>query len=141
MNYLLDTTAIAELVKPRPDRGLLGWLAEIDENRTHLSVVTLGELRRGIDRLPNGKRRARLERWLGEELPARFERRLLPADANVALEWGACRASADHAGRLIDPIDALIAATAITHRLTVVTRNVRHFQAVDVPIICPWEDG
>ncbi|MFE7718347.1 type II toxin-antitoxin system VapC family toxin [Nocardia rhizosphaerihabitans] len=141
MNYLLDTNAISELVKPRPDRGLLSWLAEIDENRTHLSVVTMGELRRGIDRLPDGKRRARLERWLGEELPARFERRLLPADVNVALEWGACRASADRAGRPIDPVDALIAATAITHRLTVVTRNVRHFQAVAVPIICPWEGG
>ncbi|MGW6425798.1 PIN domain-containing protein [Nocardia sp. NPDC055053] len=99
----------------------------------------MGELRRGIDHLPDGKRRARLERWLAEELPARFERRLLPADVNVVLDWGACRVSADRAGRPIDPVDALIAATAITHRLTVATRNVRLFQAVDVPVICPWE--
>ncbi|WP_280346722.1 type II toxin-antitoxin system VapC family toxin [Nocardia neocaledoniensis] len=140
MNYLLDTDAISELIKPRPNPGLVAWLSGVDEDRTHLSAVTMGELRRGINRLPpDGNRRTLLEHWLDNDLPARFERRLLSADIAVSLAWGALRAAADRSGRSVDPIDALIAATAIANRLTVVTRNIRHFEVIDVPVLCPWD--
>jgi predicted nucleic acid-binding protein len=88
VSVLLDTNVVAEWVKPRPDTGVITWLAEADEDRVFLSVVTIAELRHGIDRLPHGERRRRLEEWLREELPRRFEGRILPIDAAVANAWG-----------------------------------------------------
>ncbi|NNH74969.1 type II toxin-antitoxin system VapC family toxin [Nocardia uniformis] len=138
MNFLLDTNAVSEWVKPRPDHGLVGWLDAIDEDRTYLSVMTLGELRRGLDRLADGRRKERLARWLTDELSGRFEGRLLPIDEVVAQAWGRMRARTDLLGRSIDPIDGLFAATAEAHGLTLVTRNVRDFEATGVPIVNPW---
>ncbi|MCP9624027.1 type II toxin-antitoxin system VapC family toxin [Nocardia otitidiscaviarum] len=138
MNFLLDTNAVSEWVKPQPNRGLADWFDSIDEDRTFLSVVTLGELRRGVDRLPDGKRRERLSAWLTEEVPDRFAGRLLPIDEVVALAWGRLRARVDVLGRCVDPVDGLIAATAESHGLTIVTRNVRDFEVTGVPIVDPW---
>jgi predicted nucleic acid-binding protein len=138
MSYLLDTNAISEWVKPRPDPGIAGWLDEVDEDRTYLSVITLGELRRGIDRLAQGRRRDRLDRWLARELPDRFGERILPVDAVVADEWGRLLARAENSGTAVGGIDALISATAKVHGLQVVTPNVAHFQHTGVDVICPW---
>ena len=139
MSYLLDTNAVSEWVKPRPDPGIAAWLDEVDEDRTYLSVITLGELRKGVDRLADGRRRDRLDRWLTGDLPDRFSGRLLPVDAVVADEWGQLLARAECAGSAVGSPDALIAATAKVHGLQVVTRNVRDFRATGVDVISPWQ--
>jgi toxin FitB len=139
VKFLLDTNAVSEWVKPRPDPGIVQWFDEVDEDRTFLSVITLGELRRGVDRLPSGRRRDRLERWLTGDLLDRFTDRVLPVDAPVADEWGRLVARAESAGTAIAGIDGLVAATAKVHNLQVVTRNVRHFRLAGVVVICPWQ--
>lgn len=138
MSYLLDTNAISEWVRPRPDPGIAGWLDEVDEDRTYLSVITLGELRKGVDRLAEGRRRDRLDWWLASELPGRFGERILPVDAAVADEWGRLLAIGENAGTAVGGIDDLISATAKVHGLQVVTRNVAHFRHAGVGVICPW---
>ena len=140
MSFLPDTNTISEWVKPRPDPGVVRWFDQIDEDRTHLSVITLGELRKGINRLADSRRRNRLDDWLSNELPSRFGNRILPVNAAIADEWGQLLARADTAGTPINGTDALIAATAIAHRLQVVTRNVNHFQPANVDILCPWQN-
>lgn len=138
MSYLLDTNAISEWVKPRPDPGIVQWLNEVDEDRTYLSVITLGELRKGVDRLVGGRRRDRLDRWLTSELPDRFGERMLSVDAAIADEWGRLLARGESAGTPVGGIDALIAATAKVHGLQIVTRNVAHFRPAGVEVISPW---
>jgi hypothetical protein len=140
MSYLLDTNAVSEWFRPRPDPGVVRWLDEVDEDRTYLSVITLGELRKGVDRLADGRRRDRLDRWLTGELPERFGGRLLSVDAVVADEWGRLLASTENAGSAVDDADALIAATARVHGLQIVTRNVRRFAATGVEVISPWQN-
>jgi toxin FitB len=141
MSYLLDTNTISEWVKPRPDPGIMRWLDEVDEDRTYLSVITLGELRKGVDRLADGRRRDRLDRWLTTDLTDRFGNRLLPVDAAIATEWGRLLARAEAAGTTIGGIDGLIAATAKVCGLQVVTRNVAHFQHTGLDVISPWHNS
>jgi toxin FitB len=138
MNFLLDTNAISEWVKPQPDPGIAAWLDEVDEDRTYLSVITLGELRKGVDRLPGGRRRDRLDQWLISELPERFGDRALAVDAAIADQWGRLLARAEKTGTPAGGVDALIAATATVHSLQIVTRNVRHFRHMGVSVISPW---
>jgi len=138
MSFLLDTNVISEWMKPRPNPGVVGWLADVDEDRTHLSVITLTELRYGIERMPTGNRRRRLDEWLREELPLRFEGRILPINPSVADACGQVVARSETAGRRIEAMDAFIAATAEVHRLTVVTRNVRDFQHLVRSVLNPW---
>jgi predicted nucleic acid-binding protein len=140
MSYLLDTNAISEWVKPRPDHGIVRWLDEVDEDRTYLSVITLGELRKGVDRLADGRRRDRLDRWLTTDLADRFGNRMLPVDTAIATEWGRLLARAEAAGTAIGGIDGLIAATAKVHQLRVVTRNLAHFRHAGVDVISPWHN-
>lgn len=139
MSFLLDTNAISEWVKPRPDPGIVHWFDNVDEDRTYLSVITLGELRKGVNRLANGRRRDHLDAWLSNELPDRFGNRVLPIDATVADHWGQLLAHTEAAGTPIHGTDALIAATAVAHQLQVVTRNVTHFRPTGVDILCPWQ--
>lgn len=138
MSFLLDTNVVSEWVRARPDPGLIGWLAELDEDRVFLSVVTLAELQYGIARLPAGGRRRRLHHWLQEELPRRFDGRILPVDQQIALAWGDVTAECAALGRPIEAMDALIAATARVHALELVTRNARDFEATLIPIRNPW---
>jgi predicted nucleic acid-binding protein len=137
VNFLLDTNAVSEWVKPRPNPGLIGWSESADEDRIFLSVVSLAELRYGVERMAAGRRRSRLEQWLQHELPLRFEGRILPVDANVAEAWGRTVSRAEAAGRPIGAMDALLAATAETHQLTLVTRNVSHFPLLKT-VLNPW---
>ena len=138
MSFLLDTNVISEWVKPRPDPGVIAWLAETDEDRTFLSVVSFAEIRRGIELLPDGRRRSRLAAWLAEELPARFEGRILPVDRRIAETWGILTARGSQAGATLGSIDAFFAATAEARRLTLVTRNTKDFATIGIPLVNPW---
>lgn len=138
--YLLDTNTVSEWVKPHPDPGLIEWLRDADEDRTFLSVITLGEVRYGIDRMAEGRRKTRLSGWVSDEIIDRFRHRVLPVDLAVAQGWGRMRARAGGVGKCVSMLDALIAATAETHGLTVVTRNRKDFAATGVPMICPWSE-
>ncbi len=137
MNFLLDTNAVSEWVKPRPNPGLIRWMESADEDRIFLSVITLAELRYGVERMPDGARRNRLERWLQHELPLRFERRVLAVDENIADVWGKTVSRSEAAGRPVSAMDAFLAATAEVHRLTLVTRNVGHFPLLKT-VLNPW---
>ncbi|MFZ0287966.1 MAG: type II toxin-antitoxin system VapC family toxin [Candidatus Sulfotelmatobacter sp.] len=137
MSFLLDTNAVSEWVKPRPNPGLIGWMESTDEDRVFISVVTLAELRYGVERLAAGARRRRLEEWLGRELPLRFEGRMLPVDADVAEAWGKTVSRSEAMGRPIGAMDAFLAATAEVHQLTLVTRDVSDFKVLKT-IMSPW---
>jgi predicted nucleic acid-binding protein len=138
VSFLLDTNVVSEWVKSRPDRSVVAWLAAVDEDQVFISVVTLAELRYGIERMTAGSRRNRLARWLRDDLPPRFERRILSIDHIVADAWGKVVARSEAAGRPIGAMDAFIAATAEAHGLILVTRNVSDFEASVKAIINPW---
>jgi len=137
MNFLLDTNAASEWVKLRPNPGLIAWMESADEDRIFISVVTLAELSYGVERMHTGRRRSRLEQWLRDELPLRFESRILPVDTEVAEAWGRTVSRSEAAGRPIGAMDAFLAATAETHQLTLVTRNVSDFPLLKA-VVNPW---
>ena len=139
MNFLLDTNVVSEWVKPRPDPGVIRWTESVDEDRVFLSVISFGELRYGAERMAAGARRRRLEEWLQDELPLRFEGRVLPVDNNVADAWGKTVSRSEALGRPIGVMDAFLSATAETHRLTLVTRNVSDFPLLKA-LLNPWEE-
>ncbi len=141
MNFLLDTNVVSEWTKPRPDPGVTSWLADMDEDRIFVSVVTLAELRHGIERLSPGARRDRLDAWLTEEMPLRFEERLLNVDAETANMWGRVMARSHAAGRPPGAMDAFIAAVVLRHDMTLVTRNVSDFEALGVRYLNPWSNS
>ena len=138
MSFLLDTNVVSESTKPRPNAGVVAWLAAVDEDSVFLSVITLTELRYGVERLAAGRKRKQLDQWLQQELPQRFEGRILPIDALVADACGKLVARTEALGRPIEVRDAYIAATAQVHRLTLVTRNVAHFETTVKSILTPW---
>jgi toxin FitB len=135
--YLLDTNCISELVRVRPEPSVVAWMEAADETLLYLSVLTLGEIRKGLAGLPQGRRRTRLETWLEVELRARFVGRILPIDAAVADRWGVLAASAKSEGRALSTIDGLIAATALHHNLTIVSHNESDFR--NVQVLNPWK--
>jgi predicted nucleic acid-binding protein len=137
--YLLDTNCISEAVRLRPDPGVMSWLETSNEDLLYLSVLTLGEIRKGVAALRQGRRRTSLETWLGAELQARFSARILPIDAAVADRWGSLAAAAKNRGRALSTIDGLLAATAIQHNLTIVSRNDTDFAHTQVPVLNPWK--
>jgi len=141
VSFLLDTDVVSEWVKPRPNAGVVAWLAEADEDRIFVSVITLAELRYGIERLAAGHRRRRLDEWLRHELPLRFEGRVLSIDAAIADAWGKIVARSEAVGRPIGVTDAFIAASAEVHGLTLVTRNASDFEPTLKSIVNPWTEG
>ena len=138
-DYLLDTNVISELVKPAPDANVVAWVRATEETCLYLSVLSFGEIRRGIELLPEGLRRERLRRWLEIELTDRFEGRVLGIDRRVAEIWGVIMARGAEASRRLPSIDTLIAATAERHGMVVVTRNLRDFAYALVASVSPWE--
>jgi predicted nucleic acid-binding protein len=137
--FLLDTNCISELVRPTPEPRVLGWMEAADETMLYLSVLTMGEIRKGLAGLAQGKRRTLLETWLDVELQARFSGRIVPIDAAIAKRWGQLAADAKRAGRPLSIIDGLLAATALHHDLTVVSRNTSDFTNTHVQVLNPWE--
>lgn len=135
--YLLDTNAISEPKRVRPDPAVLNWLGDQLPTDLHLSVISVGELRRGIIRLEPGRRRDDLDYWLAQ-LILRFDDRILPVDMDVTERWASLAEVQRAVGRTADMTDELIAATAHVHGLTIVTRNVRHFGHTGCRVLSPW---
>jgi predicted nucleic acid-binding protein len=136
--FLLDTNIISELVKRKPEPKVVIWLDSIDENLLYLSVLTLGEIRKGIASLGDASRRVILEAWLDSDLILRFAERILPIDHAVADRWGRIAAAAVAAKSLLPVIDGLLAATALDQNLTLVTRNTKDIAVTGVPVFNPW---
>ena len=137
MSYLLDTNVLSELRRKLPDRAVLRWFAQRPSSTLYLSVLTLGEIRKGVEALADASRRLKLLDWLETELPAFFAGRILPVDVAVADCWGRLVA---HAARPLPAIDSLLAATAAQHGLILVTRNLRDTQGLGVQVVNPWAD-
>ena len=139
MSYLIDTCALSELRRKKPDANVVAWFEEQAQHGLYLSVLTLGEIRKGVEALPNAQtnkhRKDKILNWLEHDLPLWFEERILPIDVGIADEWGRLLA---RAGRSLPAIDSLIAATAIQNRLTIVTRNVSDFDYAGVDVFNPW---
>jgi tRNA(fMet)-specific endonuclease VapC len=139
--FLLDTNIPSELIRTRPEPRVEKWVFAQDEQSLHLSVVSIGELRRGLVVLPAGKRRSELERWFENDLVPRFQGRILPVTQSIADRWGVLDGECQLKGAPLNTADGMIAATAVEHDLTVVTRNVRDFAGLGVQIFNPREDA
>ncbi len=137
MSFLLDTNAVSEALKPRPDDGFKAWVGAQDAFELNISVLTFGEIRRGARLLPQGGRRAQIESWLAEA-PNLFHDRILDVDLEVAGVWADIAARHRSLGKVVGAIDELIAATALVHDLAVVTRNGRHFDESGCKHLSPW---
>ncbi len=139
MKFLLDTNVISEAKQKKPNKRVLEWLDAQDESKLYLSVLSVGEIRKGIARLESGKKKAELEEWL-EKLRNRFARRLLPLSEKTFLVWGKMCGEFENKGIVRSALDSLLEATALEHDLIFVTRNVKNFQKSQVTILNPWED-
>jgi predicted nucleic acid-binding protein len=138
VKYLLDTCVISELVKPAPNRKVVDWLNEVPSKALFLSVMTIGEIEKGLTKLPDSKKKERLTLWLNTLLNE-YQERILPVDLMVAENWGILQGNAEMAGTPMSSIDSLFAATTYTHNLTLVTRNESDFVPGITPIINPWK--
>lgn len=138
MKYLLDTCVISELVKPIPNRKVLGWFQEVPSEALFLCAITIGELRKGLTKLPESNKKERLTLWLNTLLEE-YKERILPIDLMVCENWGVIQGNAEKAGTPMSSIDGLLAATSYTHNLTLATRNEGDFLPGTIPIINPWK--
>lgn len=138
MRFLLDTNVLSEVRRSKPQLSVLQWLDEVDEDRVYVSVITLSEIRRGIDLMDAGQKRDTLARWLSHDLLERFSDRIVPIDIQTALIWGKLMASAKKAGFTRSTMDGFIAATALSRDLTLVTRNTKDFHDLGMTIVNPW---
>jgi toxin FitB len=141
MNYLLDTNVISELISKRSNKKVLEWLDRLDSYTIYLSVITIGEIRKGIEKLPPSKRKERIKEWLEGDLLLRFQGRILEITTEVMLIWGELTGRLEKEGRPITAIDSLIAAIALQGNYRLVTRNEHDFQYTGVTIINPWKES
>jgi predicted nucleic acid-binding protein len=138
VKYLLDTCLISELVKKEPNPAVVSWLDEQDEQNLFLSVLTLGELQKGISKLPAGARRDELQAWVEHDLVERFTGRIIDIDLETAQFWGRLQGESEQRGESLPVMDSLIAATATVHGLIVVTRNAKDMERCRVRVCNPW---
>lgn len=139
MTYLLDTNVVSEFVSPRPDVNVVRWLHDLHEDDAFISVITIAELRRGIELLEPGSRKSALSLWFSDDLPRRFEKRIIDVTASIANAWGEIMGEARKAGIALSVMDGFLAATAQAHSLVLVTRNTKDFQSLRVEIKNPWQ--
>ncbi|MEI6206787.1 MAG: type II toxin-antitoxin system VapC family toxin [Desulfuromonadales bacterium] len=138
MKYLLDTCLISELVKKAPNSAVVSWLNEQDEQSLFLSVLTIGELQKGISKLPDGARKDELQAWVEHDLALRFTGRIIDIEMETMLIWGRLQGESERKGESLPVMDSLIAATAKAHGLVVVTRNVKDIEKCQVRVCNPW---
>ena len=139
MSFLLDTNVISEPKQKQPNERVLEWLDEQDESKFYLSVLTIGEIKKGIARLESSRKKVRLENWL-EQLRIRFSPRILPLSEKTFLVWGKMCGELERKGVLRPGFDSLLEATALEHDLIFVTRNIKNFFDSQITIINPWEE-
>jgi len=139
MNYILDTNVISELVKKKPNPKVVIWLEKVDPDNIYLSVIALGEIGKGIEKMPASKRKNTLDSWFKEELLVRFHNKILPLDLPVLLAWGELTARLEKRGNPLPAIDSLLAATALQAEFTLVTRNTGDFQFTGISLYDPWK--
>ena len=135
MSYLLDTNIISETIRRSPNKALIAWLDNLPAEALHVSVLTMGEIRKGVEAVTEGRRREKLRLWLEHELPEWFEGRVLSVDLAVADRWGRLLVEV---GRPVPTVDSLLAATALHHELRLVTRNARDFDYPGLDVINPF---
>ena len=140
MRYLLDTCVISELVKRRPEARVANWIDGRDERSLFLSVLTFGEIEKGIARLSDEQRRRELRDWVDHELRRRFSGRIMPVDYETASRWGCISGAAERTGHPLPVLDAMLAATALIHGLTLVTRNTADVSTTGVSVVNPWAE-
>lgn len=138
MNYLLDTCLISELAKSKPDEKVVDWVLSENETNFYVSVLTFGELHKGVEKLPESKKKEELQVWIEDELKNRFQNRIIGIDMRVSILWGKIQCLAGKNGKPMPAIDSLIAATGIAYKLTVVTRNVTDMEQSGVKLLNPW---
>lgn len=138
MNYLLDACVLSEFIKSEPNEQVVAWVNRTPEEKCFLSTLTIGEIKSGISRLPESKRRIKLEQWF-EDVIENFDDRILPVSFQIAAHWGVLKGERERMGRLASVIDSLLAATAHIHHLTVVTRNTKDFEYLGVGLFNPWD--
>ncbi len=139
MNYLLDTCVISELIKPKPSSKLIKWLRSCQEESLFLSSLTIGEIQKGISKLPDSGKRKKFQNWLDSELTQRFDRRIIGIDFKVAQKWGEIQVLTEIAGIKMPVIDSLIASIGIVYDMAVVTRNTADMKNSGVRLFNPWE--
>jgi len=138
MKYLLDTCVISEVIKSRPNKKVIEWLKEQEESNLYLSVLTFGEIEKGIEKSVNEERKMKLKLWVEEDLKQRFENRILPIDLQVATKWGEVQGKSEVIGKALPAIDGLIATTGLINNCVVVTRNTSDMQQNSAELFNPW---
>ena len=139
MKYLLDTCVISEIIKQTPSVKVTKWIKKENEANFFISVLTIGELHKGIEKLTESQRKEKLHNWVENDLKERFLNKIIDIDIQVAMIWGKIQGVAERIGKSMPAIDSLIAATGITHHLTVVTRNTSDMKESGVVLLNPWE--
>jgi predicted nucleic acid-binding protein len=139
MRFLLDTCVISELVARQPDPGVVQWIDNVVEENLFLSAITIGEIKKGIEKLAVSSRRSTLAEWLEDELIVRFQDKILPLDTAVMLIWGKLVSDLEKQGKRMPAIDSLLAATALQGGLTLVTRNEDDFAHCGAAVVNPWQ--
>lgn len=141
MKFLLDTCVISELIKKTPTPSVVEWLNGVDEVNLFLSILTLGELQKGVSKLSDDTRKSELQAWIENDLVARFDGRILDLDLETALVWGKMQGAAEQNGNKLPVMDSLIAASAAVRSLVVATRNTRDIERCSVKVFNPWNDS
>ncbi len=139
MKYLLDTCVISEAIKPKPNKKVIAWLQKQQEENLYLSVLTFGEIEKGIEKSANEDRKKRLRLWVEEDLKQRFQSKILSIDMQVASRWGVVQGKSEIVGKSLPTIDGLIAVTGLVNNCIVVTRNISDMEQSSVELLNPWE--
>lgn len=139
MKFLLDTCVISEIIRQKPSGKVIKWIKKEDESNLFISVLTLGELHKGIEKFPESKRKEELHNWVENDLKERFWNKIIDIDIQIAMMWGKIQGMTERIGRPMLAIDSLIAATGITYHLTVVTRNTSDMKESRVALLNPWK--
>lgn len=139
MKYLLDTCVISEVIKKKPNENVLAWLQAQDEASLYLSILTFGEIEKGIEKSADQNRKAKLKLWVEDDLKQRFAGRIIPIDMNVVTQWGSIQGLAELAGRVMPTMDGLIAVSGVANNCIVVTRNLSDMEQSTAELFNPWE--
>ncbi len=139
MNYLLDTCVISEVIKREPNKKVISWLQAQDEASLFLSILTFGEIQKGIQKDPDPARKKKLKIWLEEDLRKRFDKRIIPIDLKVVTNWGSIQGAAELIGKPMATMDGLIAVSGLTYNCIVTTRNISDMEQSTAELFNPWE--